>query len=357
VPSCSMVLVPSRRRGAERWCAGDVTFAPAWLRGGGWVSSCAVISSARTIWATPAPPRHRNRSNRAARTPFLPCPARVRPDRPRDEIQPRNSKTQSALLEAMQERTVTVAGATHPLPRPSRDGDPNPIEQKAPTPPRSQLTASSSSSSSLFRAASSPKSSTAPQRALSHDRARPRRRQESRHQSLIRQSHRPRTSRTMPSARARDPPQGLFAMGQFPRPWSINTSARRLPTRSQSSSSPQVSRHSWTAARASIDDLRASTPLPPPPDHPEFRRQAEGIAPIRHLKHHRDAPHRSRLIQPSRTSCTPPPRSKAPAIGASQYTHHIFHAAANLPPKLRADFIEAPVNARRKNARPPSARS
>lgn len=58
-----------------------------------------------------------------------------------DEINRATPKTQSALLEAMQERSVTVAGETHPLPRPFFVmATQNPIEQEGVYPlPEAQL--------------------------------------------------------------------------------------------------------------------------------------------------------------------------------------------------------------------------
>lgn len=58
-----------------------------------------------------------------------------------DEINRATPKTQSALLEAMQEQTVTVAGATHPLPRPFHVvATQNPIELEGTFPlPEAQL--------------------------------------------------------------------------------------------------------------------------------------------------------------------------------------------------------------------------
>ena len=58
-----------------------------------------------------------------------------------DEINRATPKTQSALLEAMQERAVTVAGATRPLPRPFLVmATQNPIEQEGTYPlPEAQL--------------------------------------------------------------------------------------------------------------------------------------------------------------------------------------------------------------------------
>jgi MoxR-like ATPase len=58
-----------------------------------------------------------------------------------DEINRATPKTQSALLEAMQERGVTVAGSTHPLPRPFFVmATQNPIEQEGTYPlPEAQL--------------------------------------------------------------------------------------------------------------------------------------------------------------------------------------------------------------------------
>src|SRR5690606_17908756 len=58
-----------------------------------------------------------------------------------DEINRAPPKTQSAWLEAMQERAVTVAGTTHSLPRPFVVlATPNPIEQAGPYPlPEAQL--------------------------------------------------------------------------------------------------------------------------------------------------------------------------------------------------------------------------
>jgi MoxR-like ATPase len=58
-----------------------------------------------------------------------------------DEINRATPKTQSALLEAMQERNVTVAGITHPLPRPFLVmATQNPIEQEGTYPlPEAQL--------------------------------------------------------------------------------------------------------------------------------------------------------------------------------------------------------------------------
>jgi MoxR-like ATPase len=58
-----------------------------------------------------------------------------------DEVNRATPKTQSALLEAMQERNVTVAGVTHPLPRPFFVmATQNPIEQEGTYPlPEAQL--------------------------------------------------------------------------------------------------------------------------------------------------------------------------------------------------------------------------
>ncbi|MFM9995417.1 MAG: AAA family ATPase [Phycisphaerales bacterium] len=58
-----------------------------------------------------------------------------------DEVNRATPKTQSALLEAMQERTVTVAGVTHALPRPFFVmATQNPIEQEGTYPlPEAQL--------------------------------------------------------------------------------------------------------------------------------------------------------------------------------------------------------------------------
>jgi MoxR-like ATPase len=58
-----------------------------------------------------------------------------------DEINRATPKTQSALLEAMQERHVTVAGTTHPLPRPFFVmATQNPLEQEGTYPlPEAQL--------------------------------------------------------------------------------------------------------------------------------------------------------------------------------------------------------------------------
>src|SRR4051794_31163233 len=58
-----------------------------------------------------------------------------------DEINRATPKTQSALLEAMAERTVTVDGITHPLPRPFLVlGTQNPVELAGPSPlPGAQL--------------------------------------------------------------------------------------------------------------------------------------------------------------------------------------------------------------------------
>ena len=58
-----------------------------------------------------------------------------------DEINRATPKTQSALLEAMQERSVTVAGTTHPLPEPFLVmATQNPIEQEGTYPlPEAQL--------------------------------------------------------------------------------------------------------------------------------------------------------------------------------------------------------------------------
>ncbi len=58
-----------------------------------------------------------------------------------DEINRATPKTQSALLEAMQERSVTVAGTTHPMPRPFFVmATQNPIEQEGTYPlPEAQL--------------------------------------------------------------------------------------------------------------------------------------------------------------------------------------------------------------------------
>ncbi|GMV72074.1 MAG: ATPase AAA [Phycisphaerales bacterium] len=58
-----------------------------------------------------------------------------------DEINRATPKTQSALLEAMQERSVTVAGTTHPLPEPFFVlATQNPIEQEGTYPlPEAQL--------------------------------------------------------------------------------------------------------------------------------------------------------------------------------------------------------------------------
>jgi MoxR-like ATPase len=58
-----------------------------------------------------------------------------------DEINRATPKTQSALLEAMQERRVTVAGTTHPLPEPFAVlATQNPLEQEGTYPlPEAQL--------------------------------------------------------------------------------------------------------------------------------------------------------------------------------------------------------------------------
>ena len=58
-----------------------------------------------------------------------------------DEINRATPKTQSALLEAMQERSVTIGGTTHPLPRPFLVmATQNPIEQEGTYPlPEAQL--------------------------------------------------------------------------------------------------------------------------------------------------------------------------------------------------------------------------
>ena len=58
-----------------------------------------------------------------------------------DEINRTTPKTQSALLEAMQERSVTVGGTTHPLPKPFFVmATQNPIEQEGTYPlPEAQL--------------------------------------------------------------------------------------------------------------------------------------------------------------------------------------------------------------------------
>lgn len=58
-----------------------------------------------------------------------------------DEINRATPKTQSALLEAMQERSVTVAGVSHPLPRPFLVmATQNPLEQEGTYPlPEAQL--------------------------------------------------------------------------------------------------------------------------------------------------------------------------------------------------------------------------
>jgi MoxR-like ATPase len=58
-----------------------------------------------------------------------------------DEINRATPKTQSALLEAMQERSVTVGGTTHPLPRPFLVlATQNPLEQEGTYPlPEAQL--------------------------------------------------------------------------------------------------------------------------------------------------------------------------------------------------------------------------
>jgi MoxR-like ATPase len=58
-----------------------------------------------------------------------------------DEINRASPRTQSALLEAMQERTVTIAGTTHPLPHPfSVLATQNPIEMQGTYPlPEAQL--------------------------------------------------------------------------------------------------------------------------------------------------------------------------------------------------------------------------
>jgi MoxR-like ATPase len=58
-----------------------------------------------------------------------------------DEINRATPKTQSALLEAMQERSVTVAGTTHRLPQPFHVvATQNPIELEGPYPlPEAQL--------------------------------------------------------------------------------------------------------------------------------------------------------------------------------------------------------------------------
>jgi MoxR-like ATPase len=58
-----------------------------------------------------------------------------------DEINRATPKTQSALLEAMQERSVTIAGVSHPLPRPFFVmATQNPIEQEGTYPlPEAQL--------------------------------------------------------------------------------------------------------------------------------------------------------------------------------------------------------------------------
>lgn len=51
-----------------------------------------------------------------------------------DEINRAPAKVQAALLEAMEERQVTVAGATHPLPEVFLVmATQNPIEQEVPT--------------------------------------------------------------------------------------------------------------------------------------------------------------------------------------------------------------------------------
>lgn len=61
-----------------------------------------------------------------------------------DEINRSSPKTQSALLEAMEERQVTVDGSTHPLPSPFLVvATQNPLEMEARTPcPRRSATAS-----------------------------------------------------------------------------------------------------------------------------------------------------------------------------------------------------------------------
>src|SRR6202034_1163592 len=58
-----------------------------------------------------------------------------------DEINRASPRTQSALLEAMQEGTVTVAGETHPLPRPFCVlATQNPVEMQGTYPlPEAQL--------------------------------------------------------------------------------------------------------------------------------------------------------------------------------------------------------------------------
>ena len=70
-----------------------------------------------------------------------------------DEINRATPKTQSALLEAMDERQVTVEGVTHALPRPFMVmATQNPIEYEGTFPcPRPSWTGSSSRSSSATR--------------------------------------------------------------------------------------------------------------------------------------------------------------------------------------------------------------
>lgn len=70
-----------------------------------------------------------------------------------DEINRATPKTQSALLEAMQDRTVTIAGAEHPLAEPFFVlATQNPLEMEGTYPlPEAQLDASCSNSSSSTR--------------------------------------------------------------------------------------------------------------------------------------------------------------------------------------------------------------
>ena len=83
-----------------------------------------------------------------------------------DEINRASPKTQSSLLQAMQERAVTVRGRTYPLPRPFLVlATQNPLEMEGtyPTARGARSTASSSRSSSAIRdRKSSSASSSAP---------------------------------------------------------------------------------------------------------------------------------------------------------------------------------------------------
>jgi MoxR-like ATPase len=107
----------------------------------------------RAVHAGPAAVRHHGRHDLAPRSGHVRVPARagVLQHPPGRRDQPRAPRTQSALLEAMEERQVTADGTTHPLPRPFLViATQNPVEHEG---TYGMPTASSTASSSACRSA------------------------------------------------------------------------------------------------------------------------------------------------------------------------------------------------------------